>query len=111
MHSVEYQVNRKQQPTMMTDLDHTLICKHRSSGQTMSHKELKARAMKLYSKQCQLKLYEPCGEKISPLMYGVNEEYMRNLLNDPPTVEFGPVSDCKASYRLMEFCRQRRPQY
>ena len=79
INSVEAQVNRTQQPTMMITLDCILTHEYRNSrnsGQTMSHKELKDRAMKLYSMQCQLKLYEPCGERISPLMYGVNEEYM-----------------------------------
>ena len=52
MNSVEAQVNRTQQPTMMIDLDYILIHEHRNSVQTMSHKELKVRAMKLYSMQC-----------------------------------------------------------
>ena len=29
-------------------------------------------------------------------MYGVNEEYMRKLLKDPPTAEFCPISECEA---------------
>ena len=32
MHTVEYQFNRKQRPTMMTDLDYIFILEHRSSG-------------------------------------------------------------------------------
>ena len=56
----------------------------------MSLKDLQQRGKQIYLRQRHLKLYVPSGERIEPLIYGVNEEYIRKLLNDPPTVTFCP---------------------
>ena len=107
MDSVETHINSVQRPTMIVDLDYILIYEYRTakeSGQKISRKDLQQRGKQIYSRQCHLKLYVPSGERIEPLIYGVNEDYIRKLLNDPPTVTFCPSceGDVKANDSIVD---------
>ena len=68
----------------MVNLDYILIYKYRESGQNTSCKDLQQRGKQIYTRHRHLKLNVPSGERIEPLIYGVNEEYIRKPINDPP---------------------------